>query len=98
MPEQKPKPRGGIHLHVDDTVAPGMYSNIAMINHNENEFVLDFAFAAPGAPTAKVRARIIVTPRHAKRLLGALEQNVLRYQERFGAIDITVREGEITTN
>jgi hypothetical protein len=34
-----------------------------------------------------VRARIISSPRHTKRLLRALEHNVRRYEERFGKIE-----------
>jgi hypothetical protein len=34
-----------------------------------------------------VRARIVSSPRHTKRLLRALEANVQRYEERFGKID-----------
>ena len=58
-----------------------------LINHNENEFVLDFAYIQPSAPRARVRARIISSPRHTKRLLRALEHNVRRYEERFGRIE-----------
>lgn len=65
-----------------------MYSNLVLINHTENEFLLDFAFFAPGAPRAKVRARVISSPHHTKRLLKALLKNVERYEERFGQIEV----------
>ncbi len=64
-----------------------MYSNLVLINHTENEFVLDFVFFAPGAPRAKVRARIISSPRHAKRLVRALQTNIEKFEERFGEIE-----------
>jgi len=76
-----------IQIDVDETTAQGAYSNLVLINHTENEFVLDFAFFAPGAPRAKVRARIISSPRHTKRLLKALLTNVEKFEERFGEID-----------
>ena len=76
-----------IQIDVDDTTAQGSYSNLVLINHNENEFVLDFAYIQPAAPRARVRARIISSPRHTKRLLRALEHNVRRYEERFGRIE-----------
>ena len=72
---------------VDVTTAQGAYSNLVLVNHNENEFVLDFAYIQPSAPRARVRARIISSPRHTKRLLRALEHNVRRYEERFGRIE-----------
>jgi hypothetical protein len=76
-----------IQIDVDDATAQGAYSNLVLINHNENEFVLDFAYIQPSAPRARVRARIISSPRHTKRLLRALEHNVRRYEERFGRIE-----------
>jgi hypothetical protein len=76
-----------IQIDVDDTTAQGSYSNLVLINHNENEFVLDFAYLQPSAPRARVRARIISSPRHTKRLLRALEHNLRRYEERFGKIE-----------
>jgi hypothetical protein len=76
-----------IQIDVDDATAQGSYSNLVLINHNENEFVLDFASLQPSAPRARVRARIISSPRHTKRLLRALEHNLRRFEERFGKID-----------
>ena len=84
------EPPGGtpqIQIDVDEQTAQGAYSNLVLINHNENEFVLDFAYMQPSAPRARVRARIISSPRHTKRLLRALEHNVRRYEERFGRIE-----------
>jgi len=93
MSDEKPKPPAAqagpqIQIQLDDAVAQGLYANLVLINHTENEFVLDFAFLAPGTPAAKVRARILSAPRHTKRLLRALQQNVTRYEERFGEIDL----------
>ena len=88
----KPQP---LQLQVDDDVAQGAYSNLVLINHTENEFVLDFAFMAPGSPRAKVRARIISSPRHTKRLLRALQKNIERFEERFGEIDAGEEEEPI---
>ena len=85
-PPGPPKPPP-IQLQLDDDIAQGLYSNLVLINHTENEFLLDFAFFAPGAPRAKVRARIISSPRHTKRLLKALMKNLERFEERFGEID-----------
>jgi hypothetical protein len=81
-----------IQIQIDDDVAQGTYTNLVLINHNENEFVLDFAFLQPGTPRAKVRARMISSPRHTKRLLLALQKNVERFEERFGAIELSDAE------
>jgi Protein of unknown function (DUF3467) len=76
-----------IQIDVDEAIAQGAYSNLVLINHNENEFVLDFAYMQPSTPRARVRARVISSPRHTKRLLRALEHNLRRYEERFGKIE-----------
>ncbi len=87
-PPAPPKPgQPRVQLQLDEDIAQGAYSNLVLINHTENEFLLDFAFVAPGAPRAKVRARIISSPKHTKRLLKALTKNIERYEERFGEID-----------
>lgn len=91
-PTQPPAPTAKnanrIQLQVDDDVAQGIYSNFVLINHSENEFILDFAFLAPGVPRAKVRSRVISSPTHTKRLLRALLKNIEKYEERFGEIEV----------
>jgi hypothetical protein len=78
-----------IQLQIDDQTANGMYVNMAMLNHNETEFVIDFIYVQPQAPKAVVRARIISSPKHMKRLLHALQDNVSKYEAQFGKIDIS---------
>jgi hypothetical protein len=83
----KPPEAPQLQIDLDEVTAQGAYSNFVLINHNDAEFVLDFAFLQVGAPRARVRSRIISSPRHTKRLLRALEFNVRRYEERFGKIE-----------
>ena len=84
MSDEPPAPK--LHVQIDDDLAQGLYSNLVLINHAESEFVLDFAFLPPGGPRAKVRARVISSPRHTKRLIQALAKNLERYEERFGPV------------
>ena len=65
-----------IQLEIDPLTAQGVYANMAMLNHNETEFVIDFIYVQPQVPKAVVRARIINSPKHMKRLLHALQDNV----------------------
>lgn len=81
----KPKQKQ-INIELDDTVAQGIYSNLAIINHSASEFVVDFVSIMPGAPKSKVKARIILTPQHAKRFLKALHENVKRFENAHGEI------------
>jgi hypothetical protein len=83
----KPSEPQQIQIDIDDLTAQGSYCNLVLINHSDGEFVLDFAFLQPAAPRARVRARVISSPRHTKRLLRALETNVQRFEERFGKIE-----------
>ena len=59
---------------------------MAIINHSNTEFVLDFISMMPGVPKAKVKSRIVLTPQHAKRLLGALHENIKRFEHQHGEI------------
>jgi Protein of unknown function (DUF3467) len=93
MPDEPTSPK--LQVQIDDDIAQGLYSNLVLINHTENEFVLDFAFIQPANGRAKVRARIISAPRHTKRLLQALQKNLERYEERFGAIDLGAEDEPI---
>jgi hypothetical protein len=84
-----------LQVQIDEDISQGVYSNLVLINHTENEFVLDFAFIQPSSGRAKVRTRVISSPRHTKRLLAALTKNLERYEERFGAIDIGIEEDPV---
>lgn len=79
----------GLDIDLDETVAQGAYSNLAIISHSASEFILDFAAILPGVAKAKVKSRIILTPEHAKRLLLSLQENVTRYESDMGKIEIS---------
>jgi hypothetical protein len=78
-----------IQLQLDEALSQGVYTNLVLINHTEHEFVFDFAFLQPANPMARVRARVISSPRHTKRLLAALQKNIERYENRFGVIEVS---------
>jgi hypothetical protein len=84
-----------LQVQIDDDIAQGLYTNLVLINHTENEFVLDFAFIQPANGRAKVRTRIISSPRHTKRLLQALQKNIERYEERHGTIDVASEDDPV---
>jgi hypothetical protein len=77
---------GQINIELDEKVAEGIYSNLAIINHSPSEFVLDFVTIMPGVPKSKVKSRIILTPQHAKRLLKAIGENIQRFEQAHGEI------------
>ncbi len=87
MAENKKQPqKGQINIELDENVAQGIYSNLAIINHSQSEFVVDFITIMPGVPKSKVKSRIILTPQHAKRLSRALQDNIARFESAHGEI------------
>ena len=77
-----------IQIDVDPVTANGAFVNMALVNHTETEFTLDLIYVQPQAPKATVRARAIMTPKHMKRLLLAIQDNLGRHEARFGTIDL----------
>lgn len=75
-----------IDIELNEEVAQGTYSNLAIISHSTSEFVFDFVRMMPGMPKAQVKSRIILTPEHAKRLLFSLQENINRYETMVGRI------------
>jgi hypothetical protein len=77
-----------INIELGEKEAEGIYSNLAIITHSPAEFIIDFTRIVPGVPKAKVHARIITTPQHAKMLMMALNDNIVKYESRFGEIKV----------
>lgn len=75
-----------INIEIDEKTSEGIYSNLAIINHSASEFVMDFILIMPGSAKNKVKSRIIITPKHAKKLRKALNDNIERFEQNFGSI------------
>ncbi len=86
MEENKEQKEGQINIELTEEVAEGIYSNLAIITHSNSEFIVDFINIMPGTPKSKVKARIVLTPEHAKRLAGALNDNIHKYESMHGEI------------
>lgn len=82
-----------ISLELKPETARGNYSNLAIITHSRSEFILDFATMLPGLPKPEISNRLIMTPEHAKRLLNALQDNIIKYENQFGLIDLEAPKG-----
>jgi hypothetical protein len=87
--EKKHPAQNQINIELSEEIAEGIYSNLAMIAHSNSEFVVDFIRLMPGVPKARVKARVIITPEHAKRLLSALKDNISKYEATIGPIKQT---------
>jgi hypothetical protein len=90
-----PKPPADVQLQIqiDEAVANGQYVNMALVNHSDTEFTLDFIYVQPQGAKATVRSRIITNPKHMKRLLLAMQENLERYESRYGPIVLREDEG-----
>ncbi len=95
MSEEQNKNENQFQIDLPQNLAQGEYANFALITHSSSDFVLDFARILPGVPKATVCSRVLLAPEHAKRLLQALQENVLRYENEFGKIIIPDQKGKI---
>ena len=99
MAEDKKTIANQINIELNEEVAGGVYSNLAVITHSNSEFILDFIRVMPGMPKAQVKSRIILTPQHAKRLMKALSENVSKFEAINGVIrDVQGPEGGFPIN
>jgi len=86
MANENNKKGNQIQIEVPNDEMQGRYSNLAVISHSPNDFVIDMIFVAPNTPKARVQSRIIMTPENTKQLLYALKENVDKYEANFGEI------------
>ena len=86
QPGQVPTPASQ-HIQVElPADLEAVYSNVTIINHSPSEIIVDFARLLPNVPKARVYGRVILTPLNAKLLLAALQDNLHKFEERFGEI------------
>ncbi len=87
MAQQPPQNQPQINIELPADL-DAIYSNFAIISHSQSEIVIDFARLLPGVPKAKVLGRVVMTPLNAKLLLRALQENLTKYEEKFGEVHV----------
>jgi len=80
MDEQKQ-----ISIKAKDDELKGNYSNMMQIAHTKEEFILDFFLVFP--PEGQLASRVIMNPGHVKRMVAALQENIKKYEEKFGKLE-----------
>lgn len=75
-----------IHVDIDDDVAQGVYANLVISNYSREEFVLDFVFLQPQVAKGKIRSRVVLSPKNAKRLSILLNNHMTEYEKNFGSV------------
>jgi len=86
------EPKQSLNIEIGPEEQEGIYANGVGIHHTPSEFILDFLRVLPGAQKAKVFSRIIMTPQNVILLRRALDDNIQKYEERFGKIKIFGKE------
>jgi hypothetical protein len=84
-PASPPPTKLNIELPAD---LDATYANLALISHTPSEVIIDYARMLPNTPSAKIHARIILTPMNAKLLLRALAENLQKFEASYGEIVI----------
>jgi len=74
-----------IQIKAKDDDLKGVYSNLMQVLHTKEEFMLDFFLVSP--PTGVLTSRVIMSPGHLKRMIKALQENVGKYEDKFGKIE-----------
>lgn len=82
----QPNQNQQIKIKATDEKLKGEYSNAMQILHTKEEFVLDFLNIFP--PTGTLNSRIILSPGHLKRMMKVLEENLKKYEDQFGKIEV----------
>ena len=77
-----------INIELNQEVSEGEYANFVVVTHSQAEFIMDFTRILPGVPKAKVHSRVIMAPQHAKAFLGALNENIKKFESKHGEISM----------
>lgn len=72
-------------IKIADNIPGGDYANLAQIGHNKDEFQVMFASVMGGS--GRVVSKVMTSPGHYKRMLKAMQDNLKKYEEKFGAIE-----------
>ena len=82
------KNKSQIKIEIDDDISQGQYSNFAIVTHSQAEFIIDFISILPGVKKTKVRSRVVISHMHVKTFMRALDDNIKKYEKKFGEIKV----------
>ena len=80
MPDGKKE----IKVEFQKDIIGGVYANTLYLQHTAEEFILDFLLIAP--PAGVATARVITSPGHMKRIIAAIQENLKKYEQKYGKI------------
>lgn len=71
-------------IKIADNIPGAEYANAMQISHNRDEFQMVFLNLM--GLSGRVSGKIISTPGHYKRMIIAMQENLKKYEEKFGEI------------
>jgi len=71
-----------MNILINPEAQKGVYSNVTLIHHTKNEFIMDFLLQFGGE--AQLVSRIILSPAHMILLQKAINQNIEKYKNEYG--------------
>jgi hypothetical protein len=80
---KQPQP---IQINTVDEISRGRYSNLMLVAHSPEEFIIDWLLNAPNGP--HLVSRIILSPSNVKRAIEALTINLKQYEDKFGTVKV----------
>lgn len=83
---EAPTNSGNIKIKILDETLKGSYANQISIMHTKDDFVLDFIYIYP--PEGIISSRVITNPHAYKRMVMAMLDNMKKYEEKFGEIEM----------
>jgi hypothetical protein len=85
MADEKPSMNSSqIQIATGDEMSRGRYSNMMLVSHSAEEFMMEWVLNSPSG--THLVSRIIVSPGHVKRIIAALAENMNKYENRFGPV------------
>ena len=70
----------GVGVLAPAEISKGVYSNLAVVRHTLNEFVIDFLFQLDTG--AQLVSWVIMSPAHMKSFRDAVEHNLAMFEEK----------------
>ena len=77
-----------ITVDVPPDIERGTYANQVIIGHSQKEFIIDFGIFVPPGNKIKIVSRVITNPLDAKAMAIALNENIARFEQMFGTIQL----------
>jgi len=86
---QQPQP---IKINTVDEISRGRYSNMVIVSHSPDEFMLDWLLNSPNGP--HLVARLILNPANVKRTIEILKLSLQQYEKEFGEVKVTESDNQ----